>query len=161
MAVIGQSQELAHCTSIHVEMGGHHPSMRCPSSACSASNMGSIKLIPLFLPRFADHILGMDDLRRFCDLNGGNALPVYNCRRLGASQQIFPYAILDKLFVRGYSAFQRSHAQDPDLPAAGSNRSRYHTVKFKPVSSLLRQKRANSLLIILNAMKLRRSPSHC
>ena len=49
----------------------------------------------------------MDDLRRFCDLNGGNALPVYSSAEgLERVRQIFPYAILDKPLVRGYPAFQ-------------------------------------------------------
>ena len=37
-----------------------------------------------------DHILGMDDLRRFCDLNGGNVLPVYSSAEgLERVRQIF------------------------------------------------------------------------
>lgn len=55
----------------------------------------------------ADHILGMDDLRRFCDLNGSTALPVYSTPSgLTRIRQIFPYAILDRPSVRGYPAFR-------------------------------------------------------
>ena len=55
----------------------------------------------------ADHILGMDDLRRFCDLNGGVALPVFSSLEgLRRIREIFPYAIKDKPVVKGYPAFQ-------------------------------------------------------
>jgi phosphoribosyl 1,2-cyclic phosphate phosphodiesterase len=48
----------------------------------------------------------MDDLRRFCDLLGGSALPVYGTRDgLQRVREIFPYAILDRPQVRGYPAF--------------------------------------------------------
>ncbi len=55
----------------------------------------------------ADHVVGMDDLRRFCDLLGGNPLPVYTTeegsRRIAA---IFPYALGEKPAARGYAAFR-------------------------------------------------------
>ncbi len=55
----------------------------------------------------ADHVLGMDDLRCFCDLNGSTALPVYSTPAgLTRVRQIFPYAILDRPSVRGYPAFR-------------------------------------------------------
>jgi phosphoribosyl 1,2-cyclic phosphate phosphodiesterase len=53
-----------------------------------------------------DHITGMDDLRRFCDINGGTALPVYSTKEaLERVKAIFPYAILDKPLIKGYPAF--------------------------------------------------------
>jgi phosphoribosyl 1,2-cyclic phosphate phosphodiesterase len=49
----------------------------------------------------------MDDLRRFCDMRDGGALPVHTTaegtRRV---QAIFPYAVLERARVRGYPAFQ-------------------------------------------------------
>jgi phosphoribosyl 1,2-cyclic phosphate phosphodiesterase len=55
----------------------------------------------------ADHLLGMDDLRRFCDKHGGVALPVYGSEEgLARIQQVFPYAIGDRPVSVGYPAFR-------------------------------------------------------
>lgn len=96
-------------TSIHVEMGGHHiqvdaaPEFRIQ---CIQNQVTRIDTFILTHPH-ADHILGMDDLRRFCDLNGNTALPVYSSQSgLQRIREIFPYAILDKPIVKGYPAFQ-------------------------------------------------------
>jgi phosphoribosyl 1,2-cyclic phosphate phosphodiesterase len=54
----------------------------------------------------ADHVLGMDDLRRFIDLRGGEALPVYSSLEgLERVRAIFPYAIRPKPEFKGYPAF--------------------------------------------------------
>lgn len=98
-------------TSIHVEMGGHHiqvdaaPEFRMQ---CIQNKITEIDTFILTHPH-ADHILGMDDLRRFCDLKGGEALPVYSTEDgLQRIRDIFPYAILDKPVVSGYPAFKLS-----------------------------------------------------
>jgi phosphoribosyl 1,2-cyclic phosphate phosphodiesterase len=50
--------------------------------------------------------MGMDDLRRFVDLRGGEALPVYSSAEgLERVRTIFPYAIHDKPISKGYPAF--------------------------------------------------------
>ena len=55
----------------------------------------------------ADHIMGMDDLRRFIDMRSGEAMPVYatpdSLERVAA---IYPYAIRPKPEFKGYPAFQ-------------------------------------------------------
>lgn len=55
----------------------------------------------------ADHVTGMDDLRRFCDLLGGKALTVYSTEE-GMSRvlSIYPYTIIERPIVRGYAAFK-------------------------------------------------------
>lgn len=54
----------------------------------------------------ADHIMGMDDLRRFIDLRGGEALPVYSTREgMDRVRAIYPYAIRPKPEFKGYPAF--------------------------------------------------------
>jgi phosphoribosyl 1,2-cyclic phosphate phosphodiesterase len=55
----------------------------------------------------ADHVAGMDDLRRFCDLHGGNALTIYTTEE-GMSRvlSIYPYAIMERPIVKGYAAFK-------------------------------------------------------
>ena len=54
-----------------------------------------------------DHIAGMDDLRRFCDLRGGAAIPVYSTAAgLDRVRAIYPYAIKERSVVRGYPAFK-------------------------------------------------------
>ncbi|MEM1221638.1 MAG: MBL fold metallo-hydrolase [Verrucomicrobiota bacterium] len=95
-------------TSIHVEMGGHHiqvdaaPEFRLQ---CLWNKITAVDTFILTHPH-ADHILGMDDLRRFCDLRGGAALPVYSSPiGLERVREIFPYAIVEKAAVNGYPAF--------------------------------------------------------
>ena len=56
----------------------------------------------LFTHPHADHMMGFDDLRRFCDLQGG-ALPIYGSEStLAQIERIFFYAFNPKKTVPGY-----------------------------------------------------------
>ena len=75
----------------------------------------------------ADHIMGMDDLRRFIDLRDGKALPVYsNAEGLERVAAIFPYAIRPKPEFKGYPAFELMPMPD-ELKLPGG------TVRFTPL----------------------------
>lgn len=55
----------------------------------------------------ADHISGMDDLRRFCDLLGGTALTVYSTEEgMGRVLAMYPYAMAERPIAKGYAAFK-------------------------------------------------------
>jgi phosphoribosyl 1,2-cyclic phosphate phosphodiesterase len=96
-------------TSIHVVMDGLHvqvdaaPELRLQ---CVAQGIAQVDHF-ILTHGHSDHIVGMDDLRRFCDMRDGGALPVHTTaegtRRV---QAIFPYAVLERARVRGYPAFQ-------------------------------------------------------
>ena len=56
----------------------------------------------LFTHAHADHIMGFDDLRRFCEIQGG-PLPIYgSAETLGQVERIFFYAFNPKKLVPGY-----------------------------------------------------------
>ena len=95
-------------TSIHVEMGGHHIQVdAAPEFRIQCLHNGIERIDSFILTHpHADHIIGMDDLRRFCDLLGGTALPVYgSLEGLERVKEIFPYAVNGTPLAKGYPAF--------------------------------------------------------
>lgn len=96
-------------TSVHVVMDGVHIQVDAAQEfrlQCLACDIQQVDRV-IMTHAHADHILGMDDLRRFCDRRGGEGLPVYSSPEvLRRVRDIYPYAILDRPLVRGYPAFR-------------------------------------------------------
>lgn len=95
--------------SVHVVMDGLHvqvdaaPEFRLQCLAHDVRRMDFFVLTH----GHADHITGMDDLRRFCDLLGGTALPVYATDEgIARVLAIYPYAIAERPVSKGYAAFK-------------------------------------------------------
>lgn len=103
------SKNRRYRTHIHVEMGDFNIQVDAAPEFRIQAIEHSIPKIDLVLLTHghSDHILGMDDMRRYCDFNSGEALPVYSTvegmRRL---KEIFYYAICDRPVVKGYPAFR-------------------------------------------------------
>lgn len=94
--------------SIHVVMDGLHIQIDAAPELRLQCIREKIERLDLFILTHghSDHIVGMDDLRRFCDLAGGRAITVYATEDgLGRVLAIFPYAILERPLVKGYPAF--------------------------------------------------------
>ena len=95
--------------SIHVAMDG----LRVQVDAAPEFRLQCLRERIDWIDRFilthghADHIAGMDDLRRFCDLLGGKALTVYTTDEgMARVLAIFPYANAERPVSKGYAAFK-------------------------------------------------------
>ena len=95
-------------TSAHVKMGNQALQIDAAPEFRLQCIENNIEWMDLFFLTHghADHIMGMDDLRRFIDLRGGEALPVYSTAEgMERVAAIFPYAIRPKPEFKGYPAF--------------------------------------------------------
>jgi len=173
-------------TSVHVVMDGCHVQVDAAQEFRLQCLQNDIRWIDLFILTHghADHVLGMDDLRRFCDLRGGDNLPVYTTSEgIVRLQSIYPYAILDKPLVRGYPAFQL-HEMPEVLETAGgticstglphgslevlglvfteksSGRKVTYFTDCKRVSPAQREMARGSDLVVLDALRPEPHPSH-
>jgi phosphoribosyl 1,2-cyclic phosphate phosphodiesterase len=95
--------------SIHVVLDGFHIQVDATPEFRLQCLREDIERLDLFILTHghADHVTGMDDLRRFCDMRGGRALPVHTTDEgMARVREIFPYAVRDQPLSRGYAAFQ-------------------------------------------------------
>jgi phosphoribosyl 1,2-cyclic phosphate phosphodiesterase len=95
--------------SIHVVMDGLHIQVDAAPEFRLQCLRENIRRIDFFILTHghADHITGMDDLRRFCDLLGGTALTVYSTEEgMGRVLAMYPYAMAERPIAKGYAAFK-------------------------------------------------------
>jgi phosphoribosyl 1,2-cyclic phosphate phosphodiesterase len=99
--------------SIHVVMDGLHVQV-------DASPEFRLQCLDIFILTHghADHIAGMDDLRRFCDLRGGTALTVHTTEEgMARVLAMYPYAMGEVPLAKGYAAFKLAAMPETmDLP---------------------------------------------
>lgn len=95
--------------SVHVVMDGLHVQVDAAPEFRLQCLRENIRWVDFFILTHghADHVTGMDDLRRFCDLHGGNALTVYSTDEgMGRVLAIYPYAMSERPISKGYAAFK-------------------------------------------------------
>jgi len=106
--------------SVHVVMDGLHVQVDATPEFRLQCLREKIDRLDFFILTHghADHINGMDDLRRFCDLHGGRALEVHTTGEgMTRVRAIFPYAMSERPISKGYAAF-KLHTMPPvvELP---------------------------------------------
>lgn len=95
--------------SAHVVMGGHHIQIDAGPEFRMQCLANDIRQIDTFILTHghADHVMGMDDMRRFCDQREGGAVDVYTSEEGEARvRAVYPYAVGEKARFKGYAAFR-------------------------------------------------------
>lgn len=95
--------------SVHVVMDGLHVQVDATPEFRLQCIRENIRQVDFFILTHghADHIAGMDDLRRYCDLLGGSALTVYSTEEgMGRVLAMYPYAMAERPIAKGYAAFK-------------------------------------------------------
>ena len=95
--------------SVHVVMDGLHVQVDAAPEFRVQCLREKITQLDVFILTHghADHIAGMDDLRRFCDLHGGTALTVYTTEEgMARTRAMYPYAMNERPVSKGYAAFK-------------------------------------------------------
>jgi phosphoribosyl 1,2-cyclic phosphate phosphodiesterase len=95
--------------SIHIVMDGLHVQVDAAPEFRLQCLREKITRMDFFILTHghADHVVGMDDLRRFCDLLGGQALTAYSTEEgMGRVRAMFPYTVADRPVSPGYAAFR-------------------------------------------------------
>jgi phosphoribosyl 1,2-cyclic phosphate phosphodiesterase len=172
--------------SVHVVLDGLHVQVDAAPEFRLQCLRSGIEQTDLFILTHghADHVAGMDDLRRFCDLLGGSALTIYSTDE-GMSRVLamYPYAIMERPVVKGYPAFKllempsvlelpQGTIQSTLLPHGGVNtlglifRERSSGKKFTYYTDCKRIPREavefarGSDLVVLDGLRPQPHPSH-
>ncbi len=173
-------------TSVHVVMSGTRIQVDAGPEFRLQCISNAITQIDFFILTHghADHIMGMDDLRRFCDNREGHALPVFSSpEALECVGRIYPYAILDRAATRGYPAFElrempevlegsygrirRTWLPHGDIEVlglvfeeAGSGKKFVYYTDCKSVSPEQRAMAQGADLVVLDGLRQTPHPSH-
>lgn len=96
-------------TSVHVVLNGVHVQVDAAPEFREQCIRFGVRQVDLFVLTHghADHLMGMDDLRRFCDKPDAVGLPVYSSDEgLRKIREVYPYAVRERPVFRGYPAFR-------------------------------------------------------
>jgi len=105
---LGNSRNWRTRTSAHIKMGDLRLQIDAAPEFRLQCIHNKIDWIDYFFLTHghADHIMGMDDLRRFIDLRDGAAMPVFSTEEgLQRVAEMYPYAMRPKPEFKGYPAF--------------------------------------------------------
>ncbi|MDR1818330.1 MAG: MBL fold metallo-hydrolase [Puniceicoccales bacterium] len=109
--------------SIHVVLDGLHVQVDTGPDFRRQCWDNQIPAVDIFLLTHghADHVVGADDLRRYCDLRNGTAIPTYSTPEgLDRLRAIFPYAVRSAPAATGYVALDL-HEMPAELTLANGS----------------------------------------